>query len=179
MTSITERRTPVVAAFSRRFLTDYRRNPVNLVVLVLVPVVFVLVAAKPLADAAAALGGTGLSVETASAGWAAGFLAGIAMYFQTRAARAADRRLVLAGLPATRLVAARLLTGLTLAALAAAAALLALAARTGIDRPGRVAAGTVMFAVMPWPATGSAPCSPPGSASSPPRSCSPQPPPSP
>ncbi|NKQ55670.1 ABC transporter permease [Amycolatopsis sp. K13G38] len=136
------------AVFVRRFLADYWRNPVNLLVLVLVPVVFVVVAAGPMADAAKLLGGTGLSVETATAGWAAGFLAGIAMYFQTRAARAADRRLILAGLPAPRLVTARLLTGLALASLAAAAALFALATRSGIDEPGRVIAGTAMFAVV-------------------------------
>ncbi len=134
--------------FVHRFLADYRRNPVNLLVLVLVPVVFVVVAAGPMADAARLLGGTGLSVETATAGWAAGFLAAIAMYFQTRAARAADRRLVLAGLPTTSLVGARLLTGLTLAVLASGAALLALVVRTGIDDPGRVVAGTAMFAVV-------------------------------
>ncbi|GAA0250624.1 hypothetical protein GCM10010492_58540 [Saccharothrix mutabilis subsp. mutabilis] len=132
----------------RRFLDDYRRNPVNPLVLVVVPVVFVVVAAGPMADAAALLGGTGWSVETATAGWAAGFLSATAMYFQTRAARAADRRLVLAGLPAPTLVAARLLTGLALAALASAAALVALAARAGIDAPGRVVAGTAMSAVV-------------------------------
>ncbi|MFI7679504.1 ABC transporter permease [Actinophytocola sp. NPDC049390] len=136
------------ALFVHPFLADYRRNPVNLLVLVLVPVVFVVVAAGPMAAAAKLLGGTGLSVETAAAGWAAGFLAAIAMYFQTRAARATDRRLVLAGLPTTSLVGARLLTGLALAALAAGTALVALALRTGIDNPGRVVAGTVMFAVV-------------------------------
>ena len=136
------------AVLARRFLTDYWRNPVNLLVLVLAPVVFVVVAAGPMADAARLLGGTGPSVQTATAGWAAGFLAGVAMYFQARAARAADRRLVLAGLPVPRLVTARLLTGLGLAAIAAAAALLALVARGGLDQPGRVIAGTVMFAVV-------------------------------
>ena len=80
--------------FVRRFLADYARNPVNPLVLVLVPVVFVVVAAGSMAEAAKLLGGTGPSVETAAAGWAAGFLAGIALYFQLRAARAADRRLV-------------------------------------------------------------------------------------
>ncbi|MCP2247354.1 ABC transporter permease [Lentzea aerocolonigenes] len=134
--------------FVRRFLADYARNPVNPLVLVLVPVVFVVVAAGSMAEAAKLLGGTGPSVETAAAGWAAGFLAGIALYFQLRAARAADRRLVLAGMPAARLVAARVTTGLALAVLASAAALAALAARTGIDQPGRVAAGTLMFAVI-------------------------------
>src|SRR5687767_3726120 len=134
--------------FVRRFLADYARNPVNPLVLVLVPVVFVVVAAGAMAEAAKLLGGTGPSVETAAAGWAAGFLAGIALYFQLRAARAADRRLVLAGLPSARLVTARVTTGLALAVLASAAALVALAARTGIGEPWRVAAGTLMFAVI-------------------------------
>ena len=134
--------------FVRRFLADYARNPVNPLVLVLVPVVFVVVAAGSMAEAAKLLGGTGPSVETAAVGWAAGFLAGIALYFQLRAARAADRRLVLASLSSARLVTARVTTGLALAVLASAAALAALAARTGIDEPRRVAAGTVMFAVI-------------------------------
>jgi len=136
--------------FVRRFLADYARNPVNLLVLVLVPVVFVVVAAGSMADAAQLLGGAGggPAVETATAGWAAGFLAGIAMYFQVAAARDADRRLVIAGLPGARLVAARLLAGLVLALLVSTAALVALALRTGIDEPARVASGTLMFAVI-------------------------------
>lgn len=137
------------APFTHRFLADYARNPVNLLMLVVVPVVFVVVAAGSLADEARLIAGTsGSGVQTASAGWAAAFLAGIAMYFQIRAARAADRRLVLAGLPSARLIAARAGTGLILALGAAAAALLALAARTGIEEPERVIAGTVMFAVI-------------------------------
>ncbi|WP_406729965.1 hypothetical protein WJ438_00875 [Streptomyces sp. GD-15H] len=134
---------------TRRFLTDAMRTPVNLLVLVLVPVVFVVVASRPLADTAELLGGEGgPAVQTATAGWAAGFIAAIAMYFRLRAARAADRRLVLAGLAPARLVAARMATGLTLALLAAAA-LVALAARTGLgDQPGRVVAGTVMYALI-------------------------------
>src|SRR6266511_3951816 len=74
----------------RRVLADYARNPVNLLTLVLVPVTFVMVAAGP--------------------------LAGVAMYFQVAAARDTDRRLVVAGMPARTMVAARLLTGLVLAA---------------------------------------------------------------
>ena len=136
------------ALLVRRFLSDYRRNPVNLLIVVLVPVVFVVVAAGPMADAAKLLGGMGVSVQTATAGWAAAFLAGVAMYFQTRSARATDRRVVLAGLPARRLVTARLVTGLLLAAGVSAAALLALAARSGIGEPGRAIAGTLMFAVI-------------------------------
>lgn len=138
------------ALLVRRFLTDYARTPVNLLMLVLIPVVFVLVAAAPLADAAKLLGGAGGGppVETATAGWAAGFLAGIAMYFQVSTTRDTDRRLILAGIGTGRLVAGRLLTGLALALLASAAALATLAVGEGIDSPARVVAGTVMFAVI-------------------------------
>jgi hypothetical protein len=103
--------------FERRFLADYARNPVNLLFLVLVPMVFVVVAAGSLADAARLLGGpaSAAAVPTVTAGWAAAFLSGLAMYFQTAAARDTDHRLVIAGLPARRLVAARLATGLVLA----------------------------------------------------------------
>ncbi|HEX9358919.1 MAG TPA: ABC transporter permease, partial [Streptosporangiaceae bacterium] len=135
----------------RRFVADYARNPVNLLVLVLVPVVFVGVAAGSLAEIAKLLGGSAGdsgAVQTVTAGWAAGFIASIAMYFQVRAARAADRRLVLAGLPPGRLASARAVTGLALALLAAAAAVATLAVRSGISYPGRVLAGTVMFAVI-------------------------------
>ena len=137
--------------FVRRFFTDYARNPVNLLLLVLVPVVFVVVVAGSMANAARLLGGssaTSVGVQTATAGWAAAFLAGIAMYFQTAATRDADRRLVIAGLATRRLVLVRLLTGLTLATFASAAALVALEIRSGVDHPARVIIGTVMFAVI-------------------------------
>ena len=74
---------------TRSFIADYVRNPVNLVMLVLVPLVFVLVAAGSIADAMELLGGRpGPALETTTAGWAAGFLSGLAMYFQIRSARA-------------------------------------------------------------------------------------------
>jgi len=135
----------------RRFLADYTRNPVNLLVLVLVPVAFVAGAAGSLAQLARLLSGTmapGAAIQTVTAGWAAAFIAAIAAYFQIRAARSADRRLVLAGLPAGRLAAARAVTGLALAGAASAAAVATLAARTGIPHPARVLAGTFMFAVI-------------------------------
>ena len=135
--------------FVRRFLTDYVRHPVNLMLLVVVPTVFVVVVGGSMADFATLLGGIGgPAVETATAGWAAAFLAGIAMYFQTAATRETDRRIVIAGLDPHRLVAARLLTGLVLAALASTTALVALAIRIGIDHPARVILGTLTFAVI-------------------------------
>jgi hypothetical protein len=134
---------------TRSFITDYVRNPVNLIMLVLVPLVFVLVAAGSIADAMELLRGRpGLSTQTATAGWAAGFLSGLAMYFQIRSARCADKRLLLAGLSSPRLLAARADTGLLMAALVSAVALAALAVRTGIDHPTRVIAGTLMFALI-------------------------------
>jgi hypothetical protein len=135
----------------RRFLADYARNPVNLVMLVLVPAAFVAGAAGALTRLARLLSGTvapGAAVPAVTAGWAAAFIAAIAAYFQVRGARAADRRLVLAGLPAGRLAVARAFTGLALALVASAAAVVTLAARAGIENPGRVLAGTFMFAVI-------------------------------
>ena len=152
------------------FVRDYVRNPVNAVFLVLVPTVFVLLAADALTAAAALLTGRdGAPVQTATAGWAASFLAGVAVYFQVSANRAADRRLVLAGLPAARLAAARLACGavaavaVTLVAFAA----LVLAERGDVAAPARVLVGTllaalvylgigaVIGAVFPEPGTGS------------------------
>ena len=134
---------------TRSFITEYVRNPVNLIMLVLVPLVFVLVAAGSIADAMQLLRGRpGLSTQTATAGWAAGFLSGLAMYFQIRSARVADKRMLLAGLPVVRLLAARAGTGLLMAALVSAVALISLAVRIGIDHPGRVIAGTLMFALI-------------------------------
>jgi hypothetical protein len=135
----------------RRFLVDYARNPVNVLMLILAPVAFVAAAAGSLAEIARLLSGTaapGAAVQTVTAGWAAGFIAAVAAYFQIRAARAADRRLVLAGLPAGQLAAARAVTGLALAVVASAAAAVTLAARIGIDYPAKILAGTFMFAVV-------------------------------
>ena len=134
----------------RRFLIDYARTPANLLMLAVIPVVFVIVAADSMSDAARLLGGasSGSGIATVTAGWAAGFLAAVAMYFQVSSARDTDRRLVLAGLPRSQLVAARLVTGASLAVLGSAAALTALLLRTGIDQPARVATGTLMFAAI-------------------------------
>jgi len=110
------------ALLARRFLTEASRNRVTVSMLVVVPVVFVALAGGAIADAGHLLGGQGgPQAETATAGWTAGFVAAIAMYFQIRSARAADRRLVLAGLTPTRLVSARLATGATLALVATTA----------------------------------------------------------
>lgn len=138
------KRTASMIGFSLR---EYARTPVNLLLLVVAPVVFVLVAAEPMADAAELLGGTGAAVETATTGWASAFLAALAMYFLTRQATTADRRLAVAGMPTAALVTARLVTGVVLALLGSAAALITLLARSPVEEPLRVAGGAVLFAL--------------------------------
>ncbi|GGC12978.1 hypothetical protein [Cellulomonas carbonis] len=136
------------ALLARRFVSDHLRNPINLLVLVAVPVAFVLVAAGPLAEAGETLGTGGVSIDSITAGWAAGFIAGVGMYFQVSAARFSDRRLVIAGLPRATLVTGRLVSGGVLAGLASGSALAALAIRTGLDQPSTVVVGTALFAVI-------------------------------
>ena len=133
---------------TKGFLRDYARNSTNLVVLVLVPVIFVLLAADSLTDAARLLGGDSAALEQATAGWAAGFLAGVAMYFQVSAARDTDRRVLLCGARPASLVSARLLTGAVLALAATAASLAVLAIREPLDHPVRLIVGTTMFALV-------------------------------
>ena len=136
--------------FVRRFLADYARNPVNLLLL----------RRRPdrvrgrgrgqhgrCRQAARRLGGP--AVETAAAGWAAAFLAGIAMYFQTAATRETDRRVVIAGLPASTLVAGPAADRADARAWAPAPRRCSpWPLRTGIDHPARAVAGTLMFAVI-------------------------------
>ncbi len=139
----------MTALLLRRFLTESARHPVTVAMLVVVPIVFVVVSADAMADASVLLGGeSGPRTETATAGWSAGFVAALAMYFQMRSARAADRRLALAGLGPRSLVAARMATGLTLALVTSIAALVTLAVSNGLDDPIRVVVGTLMFAVI-------------------------------
>lgn len=139
-----------VVLLVRRFVGEYVRNPVNLLFLVVVPIVFVVLAADAMAAAASLLGGAGggAGIETATAGWAAGFLTAIAMYFQIATARDPDRRLVLSGLQRRQLVSARLAAGAALALLTTTTALAVLLIRGGIAQPGRAVLGTLMFALV-------------------------------
>ncbi|MDW3221032.1 MAG: ABC transporter permease [Acidimicrobiales bacterium] len=135
--------------FSSRWLAEYWRRPLNVVLLVAVPVVFVTLSAGALADFADILGGAADvgEVEAATAGWAAAVLAGVAGFFHVSQSRDADRRLAAAGAGAGRVVASRLVSTLTLAALASVGALIALAARTDVAGTGRVIGATALFAL--------------------------------
>lgn len=139
-----------VGLFALRFLLDYARRPLNLVLLAAVPLVFVTLSAGVLADFADILGdgGTVGEIEAATAGWAAAALAGTAGFFHVTSSRTADRRLAAAGALAWRVVAARLASGMVLALIAAAGALLALALRTDIVGDARVIGATLLMALI-------------------------------
>ena len=140
----------VVPLVARRAVTDYARRPLNLVLLVAVPVVLVFVWGGTLADFSELIGGTTnrVQLEAATAGWAAAALAGLGGFFQIAGARATDRRLAAAGGRAGPVVAGRVGACLALAGLASAGGLVALAVRTGINDPFRAVAGTLVVAVI-------------------------------
>lgn len=135
---------------TRKYLSEYGRRPINVVLIVAVPLIFVTLAAGAIADFAAVVGGVGDTGQLAAptAGWAAAFLAGVAGFFHVLGSRQADRRLALAGMGPNRIMLARIGSGLVLGLLAAGAAIGALAIRTGITDPFRVVAGTAMFAII-------------------------------
>jgi hypothetical protein len=137
-------------ALSGRWMVEYWRRPLNVVLLVAVPVIFVTLSSGALADFADILGGAADvgDVEAASAAWAAAVLAGVAGFFHVSQSRAADRRLAVAGLGAGGVVASRLISTLTLAAMASAGALVALAVRTDAATTGRVIGATTLSAVI-------------------------------
>ena len=98
------------------FLREQIRAPLNLVLLVAIPVFFVLIFASVLGEFAKALGGD-LAEQAAtsiSAGWAAAFLCGALAFFQVVSSREADRRLALAGLGPWRVASSRIAAALVL-----------------------------------------------------------------
>lgn len=133
-----------------RYLSEYARRPLNLVLLAVVPVVFVALSAGAIADFARILGGEASfgQLEVATAGWAAAFLAGVAGFFHVTSSREPDRRLAAAGSNTFRVVAARVMSSTVLAAVASTGALIALAARTELTDVGRAVGATVMFAII-------------------------------
>lgn len=133
-----------------RYLLEYARRPLNLGLLVVVPVIFVAVAADALTEFAQLISGRddAAAIEAAAAGWAAAFLAGVAGFFHISGSHAADRRLAAAGAGAVRVVTARLASAALLAVLAAGGALLALWLAAGVADPPRAVGATAMFALI-------------------------------
>jgi hypothetical protein len=140
----------MTAVLTWRYIVEYARRPLNLVLLAVVPIIFVTLSAGAIADFARILGGeAGMGqLAAATAGWAAAFLAGVAGFFHVTGSREADRRLAAAGSATTRVVVARVASALALALVAAAGALLALAARGDVVDVGRAVGATALFAVI-------------------------------
>lgn len=133
-----------------RFLVEYARRPLNLLLLVLVPVVFVSLSAGAIADFARILGGTADSaqLEVATAGWAAALLAGVAGFFHVNGSQEADRRLAAPQSSPSRVVVARMLSALMLVMVATGGALLALVIRAEVTDAPRLVGATAMFAII-------------------------------
>ncbi len=142
--------TTLTALVSRRAALDYARRPLNLVLLVAVPVVLVFVWGATLADFSRLVGGSAnrVQVEAATAGWATAVLAGLGGFFQVSGSRPADRRLAAAGMRTAPVVAGRLGTCMGLAVVASAGGLAALVVRSGLNDPGRAVAATLLIGVI-------------------------------
>ena len=132
------------------FLREAARVPATWVVLLVVPVVFVRVAAPTLTDAARILAGASqrVPVDAVAAGWSAAFVTALAGFFQVFEGRTVDRRLALAGLPARWVTTGRLLTGLLVAAVAVAASLVTLRVSSTGTLSSRAVAATAASAVI-------------------------------
>jgi hypothetical protein len=136
---------------SALFVREHLRMRTTLVLLVVIPILFVVLAGSVLGDFSRALGGTALNGNAATAlgaGWAAAFLAGAVGFFQTSSSRDADRRLSLAGFGAMRTAAARLSASLFLALLVSAAAYVTLWLKAGVEHPVHAAVAILAFAVV-------------------------------
>lgn len=132
------------------FLREQARVPLNLVLLVVIPVFFVLIFASVLGDFAEALGGD-LAEQAAtaiSAGWAAAFLCGALAFFQVVSSRGADRRLALAGLGPWGVAIGRIGAALVLGVVVSLVAYLTLWLRSGVEHPLHAAAAILLFAVI-------------------------------
>jgi hypothetical protein len=131
------------------FLREQIRAPLNLALLIAVPVFFVLIFASVVGDFAKALGGD-LARESAtsiSAGWAAAFLCGTLAFFQVASSREADRRLALAGLGAWRVALSRIAASIALGLIVSVVAYLTLLLRSGVEHPPHAAAAIFFFAL--------------------------------
>jgi len=138
----------VTAVLTWRFLAEFARRPLNVALLIVVPLVFVTVSAGTLAEFAELLGGRAgaARIQGATAAWAAAFLSGVVGYFHVAGTRGPDRRLAEAGSATRAVVAARLGSALGLAAVAVVAALLALLLRADTTELGRAGVATAMAA---------------------------------
>ena len=110
------------------FLREYYRNPLNLVLLVVIPVLLIFAIGDALSRVAGIFNVpiTPDMGKALAALWAAAFLSGIMGFFMMAGAREADRRLVRAGYSTSLVVTIRLTTVAVLALLATSVSYLVL-----------------------------------------------------
>ena len=139
-----------MASLTAAFAREAVRVPTTWVVLLVVPIVFVAVAAPALSEAARILaGGSGrVPIEQVAPAWSAGFVTGLAVFFQVFEGRSVDQRLTVAGMPATLVAVARFATGLAVAAVTSLVSLATLALSSPTDLGARVAWATAAAAVV-------------------------------
>lgn len=132
------------------FVRQQLRNTVTVVMLLLIPVMFVLLAANALEELSSSLGGdvAGSAATALGAGWAAGFLGGVLGYFQVSSSRDADRRLALAGMGGLRVAVARIGACIGLSMLVALIAFVVLWIDTGIEQPGLALLAVLAFGLI-------------------------------
>lgn len=116
---------------------SYVRQPINIVLLVVVPVVFIIAMRSAIGTFSNVLGGNlGERAGTGLAGlWAASLLAGVAVFFVLRTTLSTDARLVVAGLSRRSLVAARSITAVAIALVTSSVSLGVLLATQNVDSP--------------------------------------------
>lgn len=139
-----------IGFLTRRYLADYVRRPVNVFLLVVIPLVFVVLYADAMARMSRILGGSSDAdaVLRSTVGWAAAFLAGVSAFFQAAGARDADRRLADSGFAVRNIVAARLASSGVLALVAVAASSIAYLLRNGTNGAVRAASVGLLFAIV-------------------------------
>ncbi len=140
----------MIGRMTRLWLVEYTRRPLNLVLLLAVPAVFVTMSAGTLAEFGDILTGSADlgNMEAATAGWAASVLAGVSAFFHVSASRDADRRLAVAGARPYRITVSRMCSTFALAIASTAGALIALWARVDVAVTTGLAGSVLLFAVI-------------------------------
>jgi hypothetical protein len=116
---------------------SYIRQPINMVLLVIVPVVFIIAMRSAVSTFSDVLGGNvGEQAGTGLAGlWAASLLAGVAVFFVLRTTLSTDGRLIVAGLSRRALVSAHSITALAIAGVTSSVSLGVLLATQDVASP--------------------------------------------
>jgi hypothetical protein len=132
------------------FVRQQVRNPVTLAMLVIIPALFVVMAASALEELSSSLGGdvAGSAATALGAGWASAFLGGILGFFQVSSSRDADRRLALAGMGGFKVAVARIGACIGLSMLVALIAFVVLWIDTGIEQPGLALLAILAFGLI-------------------------------